>query len=169
MRIWKMNGAGNAFAVFDAREGKFAPSEAQLREIATSMIADQIMAIEPKGDKPYTWFDKPADHGVLRDQLMAISGQTHVLETAAVLLYRGARIWHQLARPKLTVRPLAAEFIDQYVASAGDELLSCVGGYQIEALGPHLFHRIEGDEFSIRGLPLLPLLGFLRERKVILG
>ena len=127
------------------------------------------MAIEPKGDKPYTWFDKPADHGVLRDQLMAISGQTHVLETAAVLLYRGARIWHQLARPKLTVRPLAAEFIDQYVASAGDELLSCVGGYQIEALGPHLFHRIEGDEFSIRGLPLLPLLGFLRERKVILG
>ena len=130
---------------------------------------DQIMAIEANDEQPGRWFDKPADKQVLRDQLRAISGQTHVLETAAVLLYRGARIWHQVARPKLTVRPLSDEFIDRYVAAVGDELLSCVGGYQIEAMGPHLFHRITGDEFSIRVLPLLPLLGFLRDRRVIPG
>jgi septum formation protein len=127
---------------------------------------DQIMSLTMIGEET-RWFDKPGDKAELKGHLQAISGKTHHLETAAVLLYRGARIWHHVARPALTVRHLSDEFIDSYIAAGGEPLLSCVGGYQIEGLGPHLFSRIEGDEFSIRGLPLLPLLGFLRDRKAL--
>jgi septum formation protein len=128
---------------------------------------DQIMALEADASGPGRWFDKPKDRDDLAGHLRAISGRTHTLETAAVLLYRGARIWHHVARPRLTVRRLDETFIARYIEASGDELLKCVGGYQIEGLGPHLFSRIEGDEFSIRGLPLLPLLGFLRDRGVV--
>ncbi|MBV6634106.1 MAG: Maf family protein [Alphaproteobacteria bacterium] len=126
---------------------------------------DQIMALSD-GDKD-RWFDKPADMDELADHLRAISGKVHTLETAAVLLHKGARIWHQVARPRLKVRPLSEAFITRYVEAAGPDLLNCVGGYQIEGLGPHLFQAVDGDEFSIRGLPLLPLLGFLRDRKLL--
>lgn len=129
---------------------------------------DQIMALDLDDGKS-RWFDKARDRAELAGQLSMIAGRTHVLETAAVLLYRGARIWHHVARPRLSVRALDAGFIARYIDTAGDGLLQCVGGYQIEALGPHLFTRIEGDEFSIRGLPLLPLLGFLRDRGVVYG
>ena len=129
---------------------------------------DQIMSLSVTGEET-RWFDKPKDANDLKNHLETISGKTHHLETAAVLLYRGARIWHQVTRPALTVRRLSPEFIDAYIAAGGDDLLACVGGYQIEGLGPHLFTRIEGDESSIRGLPLLALLGFLRDRNVVPG
>jgi len=112
-------------------------------------------------------FDKPADLEGARDHLSKLSGQTHTLETALVVCEGGTPVWRHLARPRLTMRPLSAAFIENYVDTCGDALLSTVGAYQLESLGSQLFTQVEGDYFSILGLPLLPLLDYLRTRGVI--
>lgn len=122
---------------------------------------DQMLAL---GDQA---FDKPGDLEAARSHLRHLSGKSHTLETAIVICEDGAPIWRHLARPKLTMRPLTDEFIETYVSSCGDALLSTVGAYQLEGPGAQLFTRIEGDYFSILGLPLLPLLDYLRIRKVL--
>lgn len=122
---------------------------------------DQMLAL---GDAA---FDKPADLDGARDHLRRLSGKSHILETAIVVCEDGAPVWRHLGRPKLTMRPLTEDFIETYVSTCGDALLSTVGAYQLEGLGSQLFTRIEGDYFSILGLPLLPLLDYLRIRKVL--
>ncbi|MEL7481840.1 MAG: Maf family protein, partial [Pseudomonadota bacterium] len=112
-------------------------------------------------------FDKPEDLETAASHLRRLSGQTHTLETAIVVAEGGAVVWRHLARPALTMRVLSAGFIEHYVSTVGDSVLSTVGGYQLESLGSQLFERIEGDYFSILGLPLLPLLAYLRERGVL--
>ncbi|MEM9740300.1 MAG: Maf family protein [Pseudomonadota bacterium] len=112
-------------------------------------------------------FDKPRDLLGARDHLRALSGQTHTLETALVVCEGGAPVWRHLSRPRLTMRPLTESFIDSYVETCGEALLSTVGAYQLESLGSQLFTHIEGDYFSILGLPLLPLLEYLRVRGVL--
>ena len=83
--------------------------------------------------------------------------------------FRGqARVWHHLDVTRLWMRPLSSEFLDTYLNAVGDDALHTVGGYHMERLGPQLFSRIEGDHFSILGLPLLPVLAFLRDQEVIL-
>ncbi len=109
-------------------------------------------------------FDKPADLNAAKDHLRKLSGKTHTLETAICISMDGSVIWRHLARPKLTVRTLSEEFISQYVNACGDALLSTVGAYQLEGLGAQIFNNIEGDYFSILGLPLFPLLDYLRTR-----
>lgn len=122
---------------------------------------DQMLAL---GDQA---FDKPADLEAAKNHLRQLSGKSHTLETAIVVCEDGAPVWRHLARPKLTLRPLTEEFIETYVSASGEKLLSTVGAYQLEGLGAQLFTRIEGDYFSILGLPLLPLLDYLRIRKVL--
>lgn len=122
---------------------------------------DQMLAL---GDQA---FDKPADLEAAKNHLRQLSGKSHTLETAIVICEDGAPVWRHLARPKLTIRPLTEEFIDSYVSACGEALLSTVGAYQLEGPGAQLFTRIEGDYFSILGLPLLPLLDYLRIRKVL--
>ena len=122
---------------------------------------DQMLAL---GDQA---FDKPADLEAAKNHLRQLSGKSHTLETAIVVCEDGAPVWRHLARPKLTLRPLTEEFIETYVSACGETLLSTVGAYQLEGLGAQLFTRIEGDYFSILGLPLLPLLDYLRIRKVL--
>jgi septum formation protein len=112
-------------------------------------------------------FDKPVDMVEARSHLERLSGQTHTLETAIVVCEDGAPVWRHLARPKLTMRQLSSGFIDNYLNDAGDQILATVGGYQLEGLGAQLFTRIEGDYFSILGLPLLELLDYLRTRGVL--
>ncbi len=122
---------------------------------------DQMLAL---GDEA---FDKPADMAGAKAHLRRLSGKSHTLETAIVVCEDGAPVWRHLARPRLTMRPLSEDFIDAYTARCGESLLSTVGAYQLEGLGAQLFTRIEGDYFSILGLPLLPLLDYLRIRKVL--
>ncbi len=122
---------------------------------------DQMLAL---GDEA---FDKPSDLEAAKNHLRQLSGKSHTLETAIVVCEDGAPVWRHLARPKLTMRPLTEEFIDSYVSACGEALLSTVGAYQLEGPGAQLFTRIEGDYFSILGLPLLPLLDYLRIRKVL--
>ncbi len=122
---------------------------------------DQMLALGNEA------FDKPADLAEARSHLTRLSGKSHTLETAIVVCEDGRPVWRHLARPRLTMRPLTPEFIEAYMEQCGDSLLSTVGAYQLEGVGAQLFSSIEGDYFSILGLPLLPLLDYLRVRKVL--
>lgn len=113
------------------------------------------------------WFDKPKDMEDARNHMLLLRGKTHVLPTAVCVALNGARIWHHVAQPRLTVRDFSDAFIDSYLAVAGTAVLSSVGAYQLEGPGAQLFSRIDGDFFTILGLPLLELLGFLREHGAV--
>lgn len=106
-------------------------------------------------------FDKPPDLAAARKQLQTLRGQTHELFSSVVVARRGARLWHWSERARLTMRHMDDGFIDAYLARAGDDVLTSVGAYQLEGLGAHLFSRVDGDYFTILGLPLLPLLSHL--------
>ncbi|MCK7615987.1 Maf-like protein [Roseibium sediminicola] len=123
--------------------------------------ADQILAFE--GERR----TKPEDMEAARRQLLAFSGKTHELHSAVVISKDGEAIWRQVTTARLTMRVLSPEFIGHYLANAGDAVLSSVGAYQLESLGVQLFEKIDGDYFTILGLPLLPLLAELRALKVI--
>ncbi len=114
-----------------------------------------------------TMLDKAEDMGVLADQLRRLSGRTHRLFSAAVIVEQHEIIWHATESARMTMRPLSEGFIADYLAHEGDGLLGCVGGYKIEGRGAQLFERVEGNSFVVQGMPLLPLLGFLRERGVM--
>jgi septum formation protein len=118
--------------------------------------ADQILVCND------VWFDKPPDRDHARAQLQALRGRTHELVTAVCVTRNGSVVWRHVDRPRLTMRPFSDAFLDSYLAAAGDAVLTSVGAYQLEGLGAQLFSRVEGDFFSILGLPLLPLLDFLR-------
>lgn len=108
-------------------------------------------------------FDKAPSMAVLADHLARLSGRTHSLFAAMSIARDGAIIWRHIEEARMTMRPLSAQFIGEYLAAEGPDLLSGVGGYRIEGRGIQLFERIEGQHFAIIGLPLLPLLAFLRE------
>ncbi len=110
-------------------------------------------------------FDKPPTPAEAVRQLTMLSGKSHRLFSAAVVAAAGIPVWRHVGVVKLLVRPLSAAFIDDYVAHNWEAIRHCVGCYQIEGEGAQLFARIEGDHFDIMGLPLLPLLAFLRERR----
>ncbi len=113
------------------------------------------------------WFDKPADRDAAHAQLKSLRGKTHRLISCAVVVRDGERLWHQIDRARLTMRSFSDAFLESYLDAAGDGALRSVGAYQLEGLGAQLFHRVDGDFFTILGLPLLPLLGFLRVHGVI--
>ena len=123
--------------------------------------ADQMLVL---GDR---WFDKPEDMAGARAHLQALRGQRHVLVTAMVAWRGGARVWQHVARPSLTMREFSDAFLEAYLAAEGEAVLGSVGAYRLEGLGPHLFSRVEGEHSAILGLPLLPLLDFLRGHGVL--
>ena len=106
---------------------------------------------------------RPADLAAAREQLATLSGRTHVLHSAVAIARDGAVIRGFVEDARLTMRPLASDMIERYLALAGDAALQSVGAYQLEGLGIHLFETVEGDHSTILGLPLLPLLAALRE------
>lgn len=114
-----------------------------------------------------TMLDKPTSRAALKEQLIALSGSTHDLWSAAVLTRNGNAMWRHVERCRMHMRSLSAGFIDQYVETEGEAVLNCVGGYRIEGLGVQLFSKIEGSHFGIMGLPLLPLLDILREHRLL--
>ncbi|TNE59747.1 MAG: septum formation protein Maf [Alphaproteobacteria bacterium] len=118
--------------------------------------ADQVLDCEG------CLLDKPASMEGVTEHLEFLSGKTHTLLTACVVARRNEPIWRHLASPKLTMRQLSSEFIDQYKERNGDKLMSSVGAYFLEEEGAQLFDKIEGDFFSILGLPLIELLDLLR-------
>lgn len=112
-------------------------------------------------------FDKPVDLAAARSQLLALRGRDHRLVSAVVLVRDGQRAWHHVDRANLKMRNFSTDFLDRYLRSAGDAALSSVGAYQLEGMGAQLFAAIDGDYFTILGLPLLPLLDILREHGIL--
>lgn len=124
---------------------------------------DQTLSL---GDKV---FHKPADMEAARRHLLALSGKTHQLNSAVVLARDDAVLWRHVGVASLTMRKLDPAFIGRHLARVGAKALSSVGAYQIEGEGIQLFERVEGDYFTIVGLPLLPVLAKLRELGAIDG
>jgi septum formation protein len=125
--------------------------------------ADQVLAF---GD---SILSKPDSMEAARRELLDMSGKTHTLHTAVALATGGASVWSHSETSTLVMRKLTPTFIGRYLAAAGEEVLGSVGAYQLESIGVQLFEMIEGDYFSILGLPLLPLLDALRRQGVIDG
>lgn len=122
---------------------------------------DQVLAL---GDRI---FEKPADVAGARAHLMAFRGKTHVLVSAVALAKAGKVAWQHADTASLAVRPFSLSFLDRYLEAVGADVCQSVGAYQLEGLGAQLFERIEGDYFTILGLPLIALLEELRAREVI--
>ena len=118
--------------------------------------ADQIMVMDE------TIYDKPKDMAQARQRLLSMRNKTHFLIGAAVICEGGRPIWRHMAKTSLHVRDFSEAFLDQYLTAEGDTILSSVGAYKFEGRGAQLFTKVEGDFFSILGLPLLPILDYLR-------
>jgi septum formation protein len=151
-----------------AGDAAVALAELKAQRVASQMPdaivlgADQILTCEER------WFDKPQDRAEAQAQLGALAGRWHELATAVVAFRGGARVWHHLAVPRLWLRDPSPEFLQDYLDALGETALTSVGAYQIEGVGAQLLARIQGDHFAVLGLPLLPLLEFLREQGVLM-
>lgn len=123
--------------------------------------ADQTLAL---GDRR---FSKPAGRAEAAGQLQALAGRTHELHSAVVVACNGEPLFSDVSVARMTMRPLDEAAIMAYLDAAGEAVTASVGAYQLEGLGVHLFERVEGDYFTVLGLPLLPFLEFLRSRQLI--
>ena len=118
--------------------------------------ADQTLALGKQ------LFSKPAGRAQAADQLRSLAGNSHQLHSAVAVARDGKMLLETVSVARMTMRQLSEAEIDAYLDEAGAAVTTSVGAYQLEGLGIHLFERIEGDHFTILGLPLLPLLAFLR-------
>ena len=123
--------------------------------------ADQVLACDGR------WFDKPDSRATAREQLSALRGRTHTLISSGVVIYQGRVNWRVTETARLTMRSFSDAFVEEYLDRVGDAAYASVGGYQLEGYGVQLFSAVDGDHFVILGLPLLPLLGYLREQRIL--
>jgi septum formation protein len=125
--------------------------------------ADQTLAMGSQR------FDKPADRAQAVEQLKTLRGKTHELHSALALVRDGTVLFECIDTARLTMRDFSDRFLEDYLDMAGDAASASVGAYQLESIGIHLFERVEGDYFTILGLPLMPLLAFLRSKGFVDG
>ncbi len=142
-----------------------AKADAVARSLPGRLVlgADQTLA---RGAKR---FSKPASRAEAVEQLRSLRGRTHELNSALALVRDGTVLFDCVDSARLAMRDISDRFIDDYLDMAGDAALASVGAYQLEGIGIHLFERIHGDYFTILGLPLLPLLDYLRQNGFIDG
>jgi septum formation protein len=123
--------------------------------------ADQTLAVGK------TLFSKPAGRIAAAEQLRALAGRVHELYSAVAVARDGKILFEDVSVARMTMRQLSDAQIAAYLDEAGERVTASVGAYQLEGLGVHLFERIDGDHFTILGLPLLPLLAFLRHQGLL--
>lgn len=123
--------------------------------------ADQMLDIEGE------WLDKPENRAGAAAHLRRLSGKRHSLISAVVVSAGGTRIWHNIATASMLMRPLSDEFIEAYLEAVGEQVFETVGAYHLESVGAQLFTAVEGDFFTVLGLPLLPLLDFMRTHSAL--
>ena len=128
---------------------------------AFTIGADQIL--ECGG----AWFEKPETIDQARAQLLDLTGKRHRLISSVVVAMGGSNIWQHTDQAQMTMRPVGRAFLEQYIEIMGDGMFASVGGYQLEGLGAQLFSEVTGDHYTILGLPLLPLLSFLRSHDIL--
>jgi septum formation protein len=149
--------------------GEIAALLAREKALAVSMChpgqfvvgADQTLALGMR------LFSKPASRAQAAEQLRALAGRSHELHSAVAVARDGKILFEAAAVARMTMRRLGDAELDAYLDEAGEAVMSSVGAYQLEGLGVHLFERIEGDHFTILGLPLLQLLAFLRSERLL--
>jgi septum formation protein len=123
--------------------------------------ADQTLALGQQR------FSKAPDRAGAREQLRALRGKTHALHSAVAVLRDGNVLYEHVAVARLTMRPFSDAFLESYLDTVGDAALASVGGYQLEGIGAQLFKRVDGDHFTVLGMPLLPLLDWMRREKLL--
>jgi septum formation protein len=158
--------AGLAAAGFEAREMAEMLAELKATSVeggdALVIGADQILELDDGA-----MLSKPGSRDEALAQLRALSGRTHRLHSAAVVVEHGARVWGETESVSLKVRPLGEAFLKAYLDREFEAVSNNVGSYRVEAMGAQLFERIDGSHFAVLGLPLLPLLAYLRTRGVL--
>ena len=123
--------------------------------------ADQVLGFKGR------MFNKPSSGADAKDQLTLLRNETHTLFSAVSCAISGKEVWKHCSAASLTMRNFTMEFLDLYLNADPDHYMSSVGAYKLEETGIQFFEKIEGDYFTILGLPILPLLKFLREREII--
>ena len=158
--------AGLAAAGFEARDMAEMLAEMKAKSVAGGdylvIGADQTLELDDG-----TILGKPGSRDDALAQLRALSGRSHHLHSAAVIAERGERIWGETESATLRVRPLGDAFLETYLDREYEAVRWNVGSYRVEGLGAQLFETIEGSHFAVLGLPLLPLLAFLRARGML--
>lgn len=143
---------------------------AELKALKVSRMASQALVLG--GDSLValddgSLLDKPESREQARDHLQRMSGKTHDIYSAAVIAEGGRPVWRHVDRARLHVRPLSETFIESYLDLEWPAIAGCVGCFRIEGPGVQLFHRTDGSHFTILGMPLLPILDYLRTRGVM--
>jgi septum formation protein len=123
--------------------------------------ADQVLSLDE------VIYEKPSSMAAARDNLIKFRGKTHFLHAAVCVAQGGDTIWSYGENAAMTLRDFSNEFLGDYLAAAGESVMTSVGAYRLEGVGIHLFEKIDGDYFTILGLPILPLLDFLRREKLL--
>ncbi len=179
-----LQNAGVAFAICDsgvdedARKNRLLQAGTTPLRVAQALAEAKALAVSSKrpgkvigADQTLDFrgrlFDKVASAEAARDRLLTLRGAQHRLHTAVAVAEGGSIIWRWRESPRLSMRAFTDAFLDAYMARNGAQVLSSVGCYQLEGEGLQLFDKVEGDYFSILGLPLLPLMAFLRSAGVM--
>jgi septum formation protein len=159
--------AGLAAAGFTARDMAEMLAELKAKSVVVAgdalvLGADQVLELDDG-----TMLSKPGSRAEALAQLRLLGGRTHALHAAAVIVERGERVWGDTETVAMRVRPLGEAFLGAYLDAEYEAVRFNVGGYRIEGMGAQLFESVSGSHFAVLGLPLLPLLGYLRERGLL--
>jgi septum formation protein len=166
-------------ADIDERGVQAASKLADPREIALLLAREKARAVSNRHPDAYVigadqtlalgdcLFNKPAGRAEALQQLRELAGNSHELNSAVAVAHHGRIVFEDVAVARMTMRPMSEAELAAYLDAAGEKVTTSVGAYQLEGLGIHLFERIEGDHFTILGLPLLPLLAFLRRERLV--
>ncbi len=155
--------------VVDAAAAARLLARAKADAVAMTQVGHLVLGCDQTLARGVERFTKPASRAEASRQLRALRGRTHALHSALALVRDGVVLFEMVDTARLTMRDFSDRFLDDYLDMAGDAALSSVGGYQLEGIGIHLFERVEGDYFTILGLPLLPLLAYLRKNGFVDG
>ena len=151
----------------DAESCALRLAEAKARHVAPRHPGALVLGADQMLECDGHWFDKPRNLAAAREQLIALNGRRHALVTAAAIIRDGKALWHVVERAVLTMRHFSDAFLDRYLGVMGEQVLATVGAYELEGLGAQLMTQVEGDYFTILGLPLLPLMAFLRDEGIL--